>query len=302
MRLFKLTTFVFVLFLGTFTYSQQNPQYTQYMYNMNILNPAYAGSEGSLNIGILGRTQWTGIEGAPKTLTASVNAPIAKRVGLGFSAILDEVGPAKEQNVYADFSYTIPVSEEGKLAFGLKGGVTFFNVNLTGIDLGDDQSDNLFKENINKVMPNFGAGLFYYTNNYYLGFSVPNILETKHLDKNYQAVENVHAFLTGGYIFNLSDNLDLKPSFMAKATSGVPLSIDLSLNALIRKSLELGVSWRHDDSVSGMVNVRVTDMIRVGYAYDYTISELSNYASGTHEILLLFHISNSKETLSPRFF
>lgn len=302
MKLFRVVILIFAMTYTLSSYGQQDPQYTQYMYNMNILNPAYAGSEGSLNIGILGRTQWTGIKGAPRTLTAAVNSPVGKRVGLGFSAILDEVGPAKEQNVYADFAYTIPVSNEGNLAFGLKGGVTFFNVDLTSVNLGDNQADDLFDENIHKTMPNFGAGLFYYTNNYYLGLSAPNFLKTKHLNKNYQAVEDVHAFLTGGYIFNLSDNLDLKPSFLLKAATGAPLSIDLSLNALIRKSLELGVSWRHDDSVSGMVNVKVSDMIRIGYAYDYTISELSNYSSGTHELIMLFHISNSKEALSPRFF
>lgn len=302
MRIIKLSIIFLVLISGLTAYGQQDPQYTQYMYNMNILNPAYAGSEGSLNIGILGRTQWTGIEGAPKTLTASINAPIAKRVGLGFSAIVDKIGPVKEQNVYTDFSYTIPVSSTGNLAFGLKGGVTFFNVDLTSIDLGDNKVDNLFKENVNKTMMNFGAGLFYYTNRYYLGLSVPNFLKTTHLDKKYQAVEDVHGFLTGGYIFTMSESLDLKPSFLVKAAPGAPLSIDLSLNALLYHSLELGLSWRHDDSISGLVNVKVTDMIRVGYAYDYTISDLSDYSSGTHELMLLIHISNSRETLSPRFF
>lgn len=302
MRIIKLSIIFLVLISGLTAYGQQDPQYTQYMYNMNILNPAYAGSEGSLNIGILGRTQWTGIEGAPKTLTASINAPIAKRVGLGFSAIVDKIGPVKEQNVYTDFSYTIPVSSTGNLAFGLKGGVTFFNVDLTSIDLGDNKVDNLFKENVNKTMMNFGAGLFYYTNRYYLGLSVPNFLKTTHLDKKYQAVEDVHGFLTGGYIFTMSESLDLKPSFLVKAAPGAPLSLDLSLNALLYHSLELGLSWRHDDSISGLVNVKVTDMIRLGYAYDYTISDLSDYSSGTHELMLLIHISNSRETLSPRFF
>lgn len=283
-------------------YGQQDPQYTQYMYNMHVLNPAYAGSEGTLNIGLLGRTQWVGIDGAPKTLTATLNAPIGKRVGLGFSVIADEIGPTKEQNVYADFSYTLPVSEEGNLAFGLKGGFTFLNAHLSTLRT-VESGDPAFRDNINKTMPNFGAGLFYYTDSYYLGLSVPNILKATHINKDYSAVEEVHGFLTAGYIFDISEDIKLKPSGLIKAATGAPLSIDLSLNALLKQFLELGISWRHDDSVSGLVNVKVSRNIRIGYAYDYTLSELSNYNSGTHELMMLINITNSRDVMvSPRFF
>lgn len=283
------------------TYGQQDAQYTQYMYNMHILNPAYAGSEGTLNIGLLGRAQWVGMDGAPRTLTATINAPVGKRVGLGFSVIADEIGPTKEQNVYADFSYTLPVSEEGNLSFGLKGGVTFLNVNLQLKVV--TSGDVMFRDNINKVMPNFGAGIFYHTNKSYIGFSVPNILKSVHINNHYSAVEELHSFLTAGYIFDVTEELKLKPSGLLKATIGAPLSLDLSLNALIKNFLELGVSWRHDDSVSGLVNVKVARNIRIGYAYDYTLSELLKYNSGTHELMLLINISNSRDVMvSPRFF
>lgn len=295
-------TLLLLIVITSKAYGQQDPQYTQYMYNMHVLNPAYAGSEGTLNIGLLGRTQWVGIDGAPRTLTATINSPVGKRVGLGLSVIADEIGPTKEQNVYADFSYTLPVSDEGNLAFGLKGGVTFLDVNLAQLRL-VTQGDVMFKDNINKVMPNFGAGMFYYTDDYYIGLSVPNILKSTHINKDYSAVEEVHGFLTAGYIFDINEDIKLKPSTMLKATVGAPLSIDLSLNALIKNFIELGLSWRHDDSVSGLVNVKVARNIRIGYAYDYTLSELSNYNSGTHELMLLINISNSRDVMvSPRFF
>ncbi len=287
--------------VGLNSYGQQDPHYTQYMYNMHILNPAYAGSEGTLNLRFLGRSQWVGIKGAPKTLTASINAPIGKRVGLGFSVIADKIGPVSEQNIYADFSYTLPVNEEANLAFGLKGGMSILNANLSTLRL-PDGSSYTEDDNLNKLSPNFGAGLFYYTSSFYVGFSVPNILRTKYIDKDYSLVEEMHGYLTGGFVFDVSESVKLKPSTLLKATAGSPLSLDLSLNALINDFLELGVSWRKDDSVSGMLGIQVSRSMRLGYAYDYTLSGLGDYSSGSHEIMLLMNISSKRATLSPRFF
>lgn len=304
---FLLKLFVFVFSITTL-YSQQDAQYTQYMYNMHVINPAYAGSEGTLNIGVLARNQWVGIDGAPKTLTATVNAPVGRNVGLGFSVIADNIGPVKEQNVFADFSYTLQLGGESNLAFGLKGGFSFLNADLIGLDLGDGVSDDAFLENIDRAMGNFGVGMFYYTDKFYLGASVPNMLKTLQFKKkngyiyDYKAIEELHYFITSGYIFEASDNLKLKPSVMLKAVEGAPLSIDLSGNALINEKFELGLSWRLDDSVSAMFNVLVSPTTRVGYAYDYTLSKLGDFNSGSHEVFILFNISNSRAGLSPRFF
>ena len=289
--------------------AQQDPQYTQYMYNMNIVNPAYAGSRGTLSIGVLGRTQWVGIDGAPKTATLAVHAPVGRNLAAGFSAISDTYGPVSEQNIYADISYTISTSEEGRLAFGLKGGVSLFDVGLLSAILpqtlpGDDP---LFADNVNEVFPNFGAGAYYYNERFYVGLSVPNILETKHLEKSgnsiTRAAEETHAFLTAGYVFYLTDNLKFKPSTMLKGVAGSPLSVDVSANFLMNDRLELGLNYRLDDSVGALVNFGVTPTLRIGYAYDYTTTNLGNYNSGTHEAFLLWDIDFSKKNLkSPRFF
>lgn len=292
--------------VASLSYSQQDPQYTQYMYNMNVLNPAYAGSQGTLSLGLLGRTQWVGLQGAPRTLTAAIHAPVGRNVGLGFSVIADEIGPVKEQNVYADFSYTMETSDEGRLAFGLKGGFTFQTIDFLRLST-NQQGDPLFSENLNKTYPNFGAGVFYYTYEFYVGLSIPNMLETRYFEKKAglitTASEKMHYFLTSGYVFDVSEDLKLKPSVMLKAVSGAPLSVDLSGNALIYEKLELGLSWRIDDSVSGMINFLVAPNLRLGYAYDYTTSNLGDFNSGSHEIFLLYNVDMSRGNIkSPRFF
>ncbi|MCF6182093.1 type IX secretion system membrane protein PorP/SprF [Lutibacter sp.] len=298
---------VVLLLTASTMYGQQDAQYTQYMYNMNVINPAYAGSQNTLSIGLLGRSQWVGIDGAPKTYTFDIHAPIKRNVGLGFSVIADEIGPVKEQNVYVDFSYTIRTSENSNLALGLKGGFTFMDAKLSQLDLGDNLPDDLFTNNdLHKTSPNFGVGAYYYTDRFYVGVSMPNMLKTLHFEKRggvvERAAEDMHYFITSGVVFNVSDNLKLKPSVMFKAVNGAPLSVDLSGNALINNKFELGLSWRLDDSVSGTFNILISPSTRIGYAYDYTLSNLGDFNSGSHEVFLLFNISNSRAGLSPRFF
>jgi type IX secretion system PorP/SprF family membrane protein len=288
--------------------AQQDPQYTQYMYNMNVINPAYAGSRGTLSLALLGRTQWTSVPGGPKTGTFSGDAPIGRRVGIGLSIIADEIGPVKEQNLYVDVSYTIHTSDEGRLAFGLKGGVTLQNIDLLSIVLPQDPNDPLFEDNVNETYPNFGAGVYYYTDKFYIGLSVPNILKSTHFERSSgiitEASEEMHAFLTAGYVWRLSPTVKFKPSAMIRGTMNAPIGIDINANFLLYDRLELGVGYRISDSVVGLINFAVTSDFRIGFAYDYTISEFSNInPGGSYEAILLYDIDFSKKNLkSPRFF
>lgn len=290
-----------LIFVSTVSmFAQQDTQYTQYMYNMNVLNPAYAGSRGVFSIGMLGRTQWVGVDGAPKTATFTMHSPVGDRVGLGLSIIHDVIGPVKESNIYGDFSYTIFTGEEGRLAFGLKAGITFLDVgSLLTVD------PDPLNIPVHLTAPNFGAGMYYYTDKFYIGFSAPNFLETRHLENEAgyvsTASEKMHYFLTGGYVFDVSDNVQLKPSTMIKAAFGAPISVDLSANVLFNERLELGLSYRFDDSVSGIIGLQVSPDLRIGYAYDYTTSNFGAYNSGSHEIVLLFEF-NRRNIKSPRFF
>lgn len=294
--------------------AQQDPQFTQYMYNMSVINPAYAtAEEGMLNLGGLYRTQWVGLEGAPKTGTFFAHTPVNDRVELGLSFTNDNIGDVvNENNIYADFAYVLPVGFESKLSFGLKAGFTFFDANFDGFVLqsGNVSTDIAFNENISKTFPNLGIGAFYFTDHYYLGLSAPNMLSTKHIENENgikaTGVQNVHYFFTGGYVFDINRDLKFKPAFMAKAVKGSPLAIDITANVLINEKLEAGIGYRLGDAVSALVNFRVTPELRIGYAYDYTTSNLSTYNSGSHEIFILFDVDlfgfKGGYDRSPRFF
>lgn len=313
----KILTTYFVaaaaLLLSFATYAQQDPQFTHYMYNMSVINPAYAtDTPGIVNLGGLYRTQWVGAVGAPKTVSAFAHTPVFKRVEAGISIVSDEIGDVvKENNIYADFAYVIPVSDNNKLSFGLKAGATFFDANFNGFQYSDAAPDPAFANNINRVFPNVGVGTFFFSDKYYLGFSAPNLLKTKHLEHQDAistiGVEEVHYFFTGGYVFQLNPNLKFKPAFMAKGTKGAPAAFDLTGNFLFNDRFEAGVGYRLGDSVSGLVNFYLTPSLRLGYSYDYTLSNLGDFNSGTHEIFLLFDLDLSGlggkgYDKSPRFF
>lgn len=292
--------------------AQQDPHYTQYMYNMNVMNPAYAGSKESLSLGLLYRQQWVNVQGAPKTGTFSMHSPVGKSVGMGISAISDKIGPVEESNIYGDFSYTLNLGGEHRLAMGLKAGVTFHKVGLFS-EIGNgyvpQPNDVAFRENSSNSYLNIGSGLFYYTQKYYFAASVPNMLEAKHLDLNEDGQsyefgsETQHYFVTAGYVFDLSSNTKLKPSFMMKSSFGEPVSLDLSANALFFEKFEIGATYRLEDSFGAMVNFAISPSIRVGYAYDRIISDLKVTTLSSHEIMLLFDLNLTKKvSISPRFF
>lgn len=288
--------------------AQQDPHYTQYMYNMNVINPAYAGSKEHLSFGLLYRKQWVDIEGAPSTFSFSGSTPVGKNVGLGLSMISDKIGPIEENNVYADFSYTLNLGGEHRLAFGLKGGATFHKVGLFS-EIGQsnviDLNDPAFAENTSNTFLNIGSGLFYYTDKYYLAFSVPNMLKSTHLDYNGRKYgnESVHYFLTGGYVFQLSDMWKFKPFAMVKTAFGSPISYDVSTNFLYNERFEMGATYRRDDSFGAMVNYAINPNLRIGYAYDHVISDLKVATTSSHEIILLFDLNFPKKvSQSPRYF
>lgn len=292
--------------------AQQDPHYTQYMYNMNVMNPAYAGSKETLAIGLLYRQQWVNVEGAPQTGTFSIHSPVGSNVGLGLSVISDKIGPVEENNIYGDFSYTLNLGGEHKLAMGIKTGLTFQSVGLFS-DIGNgyvpQPGDIAFQQNSSNTYFNIGTGLFYYTQKYYLAASIPNMLEATYLDvqedgQAYQfGTEKQHFFVTGGYVFNLSAATKLKPSFMVKSAFGAPVSLDLSANALFFDKFEIGATYRLDDSFGAMVNYAISPSVRIGYAYDHIISDLNVTTPASHEFMLLFDLNLSKKvSISPRFF
>jgi len=302
-KLYIILVFLFAIQMQ----AQQDPQYTQYMYNMNVVNPAYAGSFDGIAIGALYRSQWVGLDGAPKTGTVTIHAPVGEKIGLGLSLINDEIGPVRETNAYADFSYTLQLGGGNtKLALGIKAGATFHNIGLIDLER-IDLVDPLLEENINEVSPNVGAGLYLYQpDRYYVSVSMPNMLNSVHLDAaNGRQIgsETQHLFAAAGYVFSLSDNFKLKPHGLLKFAFDAPLSFDVNANVFMYDVVEVGVGYRLDDSFSGMVNFMITPNLRIGYAYDSIQSELNYSTNASHEIFINFDFSFTKKvSRSPRYF
>ncbi len=300
----SLVLVVFALLLSEASNAQQDPLYTQYMYNTMSVNPAYAGQRETLSITGLYRTQWVGIDGAPKTLTFGLHTPLRnRRIGLGLNVVSDQIGPSKETYFDVNFSYTLPLNnDETKLSFGFKGGLHFLD---TDWSKGTFQNpDTAFNQNLSLFSPTIGAGLYLHSYKWYLGLAVPNFITTKHYD-NFQesvATEKTHFFLIGGYVFDLNETTKLKPSFLVKAVSGAPIIADVSANVLFNEKLTLGLAWRWDDSVSGLAGFQVSNELFIGYAYDFTTTRLNNYNSGSHEIILRWELQKVVRILSPRFF
>ncbi|WP_435579491.1 PorP/SprF family type IX secretion system membrane protein [Gilvibacter sp.] len=292
--------------------AQQDAQYTQYMYNTQIVNPAYAGSRGSLDFSALYRTQWVGLDGAPETGTFTFNSPIgvAENMGIGMSIVMDRLGPAKESNITVDYSYTINTSEDYKLAFGLKAGIDLLDVDFTLLNIFDE--GDVFENNIdNRLQPQIGAGIYYYSNKFYAGLSVPNFLNTKHFDESEIgptsaqtiAAERLHYFFITGYVFDLNENLKFKPAVLTKLVSGSPLQVDLSANLLINEKFTLGAAYRWSAALSGMVGFQATEGLFLGFAYDGETTDLSGFNDGSYEFFVRFEIFNKPERiLTPRFF
>ena len=313
-------TILVLILLGTYSGSaQQDPQYTQYMYNTQVINPAYVGSREALSFGLLGRTQWVNFEGAPKTGTFTVNSPIGVlgNMGLGLSIVHDELGPAVESNITIDYSYTINTSDTDKVSFGLKAGLDLLDVDFTKLNI-FDQGD-IFENNIDsKIQPQIGAGVYYHTDRFYTGLSVPNFLTTKHFDESQidniindpsgaagstTAAERLHYFLIAGYVFDLSDNLKFKPATLIKLVSGTPLEWDLSANFLINEKFTIGASYRWSAAMSAMAGFQISDEIFIGVGYDYQTTDIETYSDGSYEVFLRFDIFKKPErVLTPRFF
>lgn len=303
-----LLALLFVLLLRTEKmFSQQDPQYTNYMYNTIVINPAYAGTRDVLSGVFLYRAQWVGLDGAPTTAVVSVHSPVEdSNIGWGISIINDEIGPATEQNLSADFAYRIPFSNSSTLSFGIKATANLLNVDYTKLSI-YDPSDPLLQNNVdNRFTPNVGAGFYWYSDNYYLGASIPNFLETKYYDDNSRssaASSKMDYYFMGGYVFDLSESIQFKPAFLAKLVNGAPLQVDATANFLFFEKFTLGSAYRINGAISALAGFQLSKSIFLGYSYDTEASNLANYNSGSHEIFMRFElVKSSSKIYSPRFF
>lgn len=304
-KTFSLLTLSLFIGVSLPCFSQQDAQYTNYMYNTSTINPAYAGTREALSLFGLHRSQWVGLDGAPVTSSFTTHTPIGlSNIGLGFSFVNDQIGPSVENNIAIDFAYRISMGLN-TLSFGIKGSANLLNIDYRKLDI-YDISDPKFQNNVdNQFSPNVGAGVYWYSNNHYIGLSVPNFLETKHYNDNFSSLakERMHYYLIGGYVFNLNDNLKFKPAFLTKVVQGAPLQLDVTTNFMFYDKFTIGGSYRWDAAVSILTGFQLTEKFFIGYSYDTESTRLSNYNSGSHEIFLRFELLHKQEKIyAPRFF
>lgn len=295
--------------------AQQDAQYTQYMFNTMSVNPAYAGSRGQLSVAALYRAQWVGLDGAPKSQTLNVHSPIRNsKLGYGFSIVNDEIGDGVVQETYFDavLSYTIDVSLEGKLSFGLKAGGNMLNLDFNGLRNFDD--DVVRTDNIeNRFSPNFGLGIYYHTDRFYAGLSAPNLLQTEHFDNSqteansvqFVSKERINFYFITGYVFDLNGDFKFKPALLTKVVGGAPLQVDFSANFMYNDRFTFGAAYRWDAALSGMVGFQISDQFMLGLAYDRETTDLggTQFNDGSFEVFLRYELVKSfRRLVSPRFF
>lgn len=287
----KTILYLSLILVSFFANAQQTPHFTQYLYNMQVINPAYVGVRADLSASALARYQWLGIKGAPETKTFSVNGRLSNGIGIGVTIVNDKIGLAQGTETNFDISYTTMPSLKERISFGLKGGVTFFNNNLSKGITPDNETYN----SVSKKYTNIGFGMHYYNKIFSIGVAIPYLFKTPHYkitgDNNIGGIsESIDYFFTSSARFKLSKNVMFKPSTMVKLSSNLPVSIDFNTNFLIEEVVELGLSYRHNDSVSAMFAVFITENTRLGYSYDHTLTDLGSNLN-THELVLHFDIN-----------
>ena len=288
--------------------AQQQPMYSQYMFNMLNINPAYAGSRGVMTATALYRNQWVGIPGAPRTSSFSFDMPLnEKKIGIGFQLYDDRLGIERTTGINAFYAFRFQISGSGTLSLGLQAGLLNYQANYTEVST-FQPNDPSFAANVSGLLPSAAAGVYYNSDKFYIGFSTPALLKTQISYNNAAQIASVtsqdlHLYLASGFVMNLNQDLALKPSILLKAVSGAPLEVDVNANLWIQNKLSIGASYRTGDAVVGMVELQLNQQLRFGYAYDKTFSDLGTLNTGTHELMLRMEFGSSGgKVSSPRYF
>jgi type IX secretion system PorP/SprF family membrane protein len=305
-QIIKWTLILVLTALSRFSYGQQDPMYTQYNFNTQTINPGYAGTWESLGFMVLGRYQWVGMDGGPRTYTFSVQSPTGnQKVAWGLDVISDKIGQEQHLSLMGDYSYRLRVGERSFLRLGLKAGVTHYSNPLTKYIQNPDETPETYENIDSKYLPNFGVGAFLYSDRYYLGLAVPKIMETdfSKSNSNYSSYSEMrHFYLQGGYVFELSHDLKFKPTFLTKATIGSPVELDLTGNFLIMDKFWLGAMYRTGDSYGFLAQWVIDKKLRLGYSVDFTTTRLQSYNNGSHELMISYEIGSRKRWSTPRMF
>lgn len=281
--------------------AQTEPMYSQYMFNMLSVNPAYAGSREATSINFFQRRHWVGLKGSPQTTSVSIDGAInEKKIGLGLQMYEDKLGVEKANGLNTMISSRIRVSDVGVLSGGLTFGLMNYKIDLNSfIDKTYQKGDPVYYNNLNKFIPTVGTGLFYNTDKFYVGLALPSVIRPRQTDldlvkSGIQKINKQQVFINSGVVLDVNEDVKLKPSFMLKMMSGAPISADINTNVWLKDFVGFGVSYRIDDAILALFELQISSSLRFGYAFDKTISPLKYYNNGSHELLLRYELINKK--------
>jgi type IX secretion system PorP/SprF family membrane protein len=296
--------FVFLLFGGmpSIGFSQQKPQFTQYMFNILAINPAYAGAEDALSITFIDRHQWLGVENAPTTQTLSAHSLVRKKhIGLGLSIFNDKIGVYTDLKAITNYAYHVRIGNDSYLSMGIQAGIHNNRANYSSLQ--GSSLDPRLVNSINETYFDFGFGIYLRSPRFHIGISAPEFIPKKISLNDTLKIQlgSTNYFLFSKYRFPISENWDLEPSTLLKYLPGIPVSYDLNLNLIYRKVLTTGLSYRGSESLDFLLRAQVTRQLQFGYAYDYPISTSSKLSNGSHEIMVNYVFKYMRKNIdSPR--
>lgn len=305
-RLF-LALFVSLTWPQKSLFSQQLPLFSEYMFNTLEINPAYAGFRDALSVTTMFRKQYTGFKTAPQSTFLSADMPISgKRVGVGIKLLDDRDEITRTLGAQGVYAFKIPTGSYSNISLGLQGGVYSFKTDYTKVDV-IDPNDPSFSQNVNSLKLNFGTGIYFNTEQFYVGLSSPNLIRNGFNKANNtgsfsEMKHEMHVYFNSGYVFPISDNLHIKPSVLVRVVNGSPISYDINTNFWIADVIGVGVSYRNKTAMVGLIDVKVLPELYLGYAYDHIISKYNIISKGSHEVILRYEFSFDRISFSPRYF
>lgn len=304
----KIIFTIVLAFASLLSFAQQEVMVSQYMFNGLFINPAYAGSHKYFSASLLHRNQWVDFEGAPKTFLVALDGPIAsEKMGLGFIVAHDQIGVTSQIDINANYAYHLKLGS-GNLSFGLKGGVSNYSYKTEELKVWDDNDEVLISDQQNSLVPKFGTGVYYYSERWYAGVSIPTLLAYQNendfnVDIDQSSFLRKHFLINGGYVFELNDKLKLKPSTLIKYVKEAPVEADINLSLFYDETICFGLSYRTNDAIIAIIEYQANKRFRVGYSYDFTLTEIGNYSTGSHEIMIGYDFGKDLVNVkTPRFF
>ncbi len=301
-----------VLFSTVCAKAQYDAMFTQYMFNEMYINPGYTGSKEAMAVNLTHRQQWVNFPGRPITTSFTLHGPLANnKMGLGISVLNEQIGKLNRNLVYLNYAYRVKTGDKGHLSFGIMGGI-HNQVNKLSELKATDQGDIQVSQNTPSIIaPNFGFGIYYYTNKFYAGISIPRMIDDGYMfdqSGSFQKkisfdAQKFHYYLTVGNVFEINEDLKVKPQAMVKMVQNAPLQYDLNVNFLIKNKIWAGVSYRSGADVSALLGLQVTPQFLVNYSYDYALTQIQKYSQGSHEITLGYLFSyKQRKVVTPRYF